>query len=99
MIGLFPLFYCIILYYHYTEIWKAMLMKYPKGTRPGRQNRSGAGRRKDGEVRYGSRGMTLEKDLDFANSYYLEHGRAVIHKKPTPVQIVNVDYPSRNKAK
>ncbi|WP_074924533.1 Holliday junction resolvase RecU [Salinicoccus halodurans] len=76
-----------------------MLMKYPKGAKPGGQNAAGIRRRKDKEVRYGSRGMTLEKDLDFANSFYLEHGRAVIHKKPTPVQIVNVDYPSRNKAK
>ncbi|WP_411841831.1 Holliday junction resolvase RecU [Salinicoccus sp. HZC-1] len=74
-------------------------MKYPKGTKPGSQKAAGIRRMKDKEVRYGSRGMTLEKDLDLANRYYLERGRAVIHKKPTPVQIVNVDYPSRNKAK
>ena len=29
----------------------------------------------------------------------MDSKKAVIHKKPTPVQIVNVDYPSRNKAK
>lgn len=74
-------------------------MKYPKGTKSGGQTAPNIRRNKDKEVRYGSRGMTLEKDLDFANSFYLEHDRAVIHKKPTPVQIVNVDYPSRNKAK
>ena len=44
-------------------------------------------------------GMTLESDLDATNTYYLNHDIAIIHKKPTPVQIVNVDYPSRNKAK
>lgn len=44
-------------------------------------------------------GMTLEKDVEETNNYYLEIKRAVIHKKPTPVQIVNVSYPSRNKAK
>lgn len=44
-------------------------------------------------------GMTLEKDVDETNFYYLETKRAVVHKKPTPVQIVNVSYPSRNKAK
>lgn len=43
--------------------------------------------------------MTLESDLDATNTYYLNHDIAIIHKKPTPVQIVNVDYPSRNKAK
>ncbi|MGM0436128.1 MAG: Holliday junction resolvase RecU [Bacillota bacterium] len=46
-----------------------------------------------------NRGMTLEKIINASNLYYLEQGKAVIHKKPTPVQIVNVSYPSRNKAK
>ncbi len=46
-----------------------------------------------------NRGMSLEKIINGANKFYLEQGRAVIHKKPTPVQIVNVSYPSRNKAK
>ncbi len=72
-------------------------MKYPKGVKPRqyRNIRQGAGKK----VKYGQRGMTLEKDLDITNSYYLNISRAVIHKKPTPVQIVNVDYPSRNRAK
>ncbi|MBM7617455.1 recombination protein U [Weissella uvarum] len=45
------------------------------------------------------RGMTLEDELNQANSYYLATNRAVIHKKPTPVQIVHVDYPARSVAK
>ena len=32
--------------------------------------------------------------INATNDYYLSHGIAVIHKKPTPVQIVRVDYPS-----
>ena len=48
---------------------------------------------------YANLGMTLEKDLDLSNSYYLNYNIAVIHKKPTPVQVVNVSYPARNKAK
>lgn len=44
-------------------------------------------------------GMTLERDLDETNTYYLVNDIAVIHKKPTPIQIVDVSYPSRNKAK
>lgn len=44
-------------------------------------------------------GMTLESDIDITNSYYLNNNIAVIHKKPTPVQVVNVSYPARNKAK
>ncbi|WP_404329082.1 Holliday junction resolvase RecU [Mesobacillus maritimus] len=47
---------------------------------------------------YSNRGMTLEEDLNETNSYYLERKIAIIHKKPTPVQIVNVDYPKRSAA-
>jgi recombination protein U len=42
--------------------------------------------------------MTLEEDLNETNLYYLERKIAIIHKKPTPVQIVNVDYPKRSAA-
>lgn len=45
------------------------------------------------------RGMGLEDDINITNSYYLECDVANIHKKPTPVQIVNVDYPCRASAK
>ena len=44
-------------------------------------------------------GMTLESDIESSNTYYLVNDIAVIHKKPTPVQVVNVSYPARNKAK
>ncbi|MFD1738509.1 Holliday junction resolvase RecU [Bacillus salitolerans] len=47
---------------------------------------------------YSNRGMTLEEDINVTNHYYLERQIAVIHKKPTPVQIVNVDYPKRSAA-
>lgn len=46
-----------------------------------------------------ARGMSLEEDLNESNAYYLSRERAVIHKKPTPVQVVKVDYPSRKHAK
>ncbi|KQL53738.1 Holliday junction resolvase [Heyndrickxia shackletonii] len=49
-------------------------------------------------ISYSNRGMTLESDLNETNLYYLEQGIAVIHKKPTPVQIVQVDYKSRSTA-
>lgn len=44
-------------------------------------------------------GMTLESDIELTNQYYLDKNIAVIYKKPTPVQVVNVSYPARNKAK
>lgn len=47
---------------------------------------------------FSNRGMTLEEDLNVTNEYYRENNIAIIHKKPTPVQIVNVDYPKRSAA-
>lgn len=43
-------------------------------------------------------GMDLEQMINESNTYYLNNDIAVIHKKPTPVQIVKVDYPMRSKA-
>ncbi|MFC4387627.1 Holliday junction resolvase RecU [Gracilibacillus marinus] len=47
---------------------------------------------------YSNRGMTLEEDINETNDYYRDTGKAIIHKKPTPVQIVQVDYPRRSAA-
>ncbi|MFW6298037.1 MAG: Holliday junction resolvase RecU [Bacillota bacterium] len=46
-----------------------------------------------------NRGMPLETMINESNRYYLEQDLAVIHKKPTPVQVANVHYPQRSKAK
>ena len=46
-----------------------------------------------------NRGMSLEDDINRTNRYYLTNDIAVIHKKPTPITIVNVDYPRRSAAK
>lgn len=45
------------------------------------------------------RGMNLEDDLNQTNQYYLDLNVAVIYKKPTPLTIVKVDYPSRAHSK
>lgn len=50
-------------------------------------------------VNFANRGMSFEAAINDSNHYYLAHGKAVIHKKPTPVQIVKVDYPKRSRAK
>ncbi len=47
---------------------------------------------------YGNRGMTLENELNSSNDYYRLIDKAIIYKKPTPIKITNVDYPSRDKA-
>ena len=50
------------------------------------------------DVNYANRGMSLEKELDESNKFYKVHNIALIYKKPTPIQIVKVDYPIRQKA-
>lgn len=50
------------------------------------------------KINYGNRGMNLEYDLNDTNNYYLQNNIAVIHKKPTPITIVSVDYKSRKDA-
>ena len=52
-----------------------------------------------GMINFANRGMSFEKMINESNSYYLRRGLAVIHKKPTPIQIVKVDYPHRSRAK
>lgn len=46
-----------------------------------------------------NRGIQLEDDINRSNDYYRQKKIAVVSKKPTPIQVVNVDYPSRNKVK
>ena len=48
---------------------------------------------------YSSRGMRLENDINDSNKYYRELDKALIYKKPTPVQVVHVDYPKRQNGK
>ena len=47
---------------------------------------------------HSNRGMVLENDLNATNEYYLLNNVAVIYKKPTPITINKVDYPSRKDA-
>ncbi len=75
-----------------------MEIRYPNGKRYRRNDKLLSFRKADENISYSNRGMSLEEDLNVTNEYYLEVGRAVIHKKPTPVQIVRVDYPARSAA-
>lgn len=73
------------------------MVNYPNGHRPkGRFNRTV---RSQKTIRYGGRGMSLEEQLNQSNQYYLANNIAVIHKKPTPIQVVKVDYPRRSAAR
>jgi recombination protein U len=74
---------------------KNMAIHYPNGKKYDSRHESRTEEKKYG---YANRGMTLEEDINETNAYYLAHRIAVIHKKPTPVQIVQVDYPHRSAA-
>lgn len=49
-------------------------------------------------ISYINRGMTLEEDINTTNKYYREANKALIHKKPIPVRVVDVHYPNRHTA-
>ncbi|WP_175991242.1 Holliday junction resolvase RecU [Bacillus sp. Marseille-Q1617] len=74
-----------------------MKFHYPNGKRY-TETKSSSKNTKVKQVSYSNRGMTLEEDINETNQYYLVHKTAVIHKKPTPVQIVDVHYPTRSAA-
>lgn len=64
-------------------------MNYPNGLRKTHQASI---------ITHKNRGMTLESELNISNEYYRNIDKAYIYKKPTPIQITKVDYPSRDKA-
>src|SRR5690625_540303 len=66
-------------------------MNYPNGMRKNRNHIQTT-------MRYSNRVMTLEEDINLTNQFYLDNNQAIIHKKPTPVQIVRVNYPKRSAA-
>lgn len=80
-----------------------MTFNYPNGKPYNGNQKTGNLKKENPEknkkiVNYGKRGMTLEDNLNRSNQFYLEHKVAVIHKKPTPIQVVKVDYPKRSAA-
>ncbi|GHP12793.1 Holliday junction resolvase RecU [Lentilactobacillus fungorum] len=74
-----------------------MTIRYPNGNQFYEQPASS--KQSSRSIDFSNRGMTLEEELNKSNLYYLNHGTAVIHKKPTPIQIVSVDYPKRSAAR
>ncbi|WP_100488009.1 Holliday junction resolvase RecU [Sporolactobacillus pectinivorans] len=75
-----------------------MTLFYPNG-QPYRETEIRKEALSQSAVDYSHRGMSLEEDLNVTNLYYIKTDQAVIYKKPTPVQIVHVDYPKRSAAK
>lgn len=66
-------------------------MNYPNGIKKHHNSSTN-------HVNYSNRGMTLESELNDSNEFYRLENKAFIYKKPTPIKITKVDYPSRDKA-
>lgn len=47
-----------------------------------------------GEISYKNRGMFLENIINESNTYYNSIDKCLIYKKPTPIKVLNVSYPS-----
>ncbi len=67
------------------------VLQYPNGMRASIQHKA--------NDNHAKRGTSLEEDLNESNVFYRERDVALIYKKPTPIQVVKVDYPARNKAR
>ena len=74
-----------------------VVIKYPNGKSYTPQKNI-LKKEKKKDYTYSNRGKTLEDELNESNEYYLLQSRAVIHKKPVPIQVVKVEYPSRSAA-
>ena len=78
-----------------------MTINYPNGQSPinhGLKNQKkqvGASKK---TASFANRGMSFEEYINQSNDYYRHKGMALVYKKPTPVQIVKVDYPRRSAA-
>ena len=74
-------------------------INYPRGQRFHHLANQSSQIENNKSLNYSNRGMSFEEDINITNQQYLVNNSAVIHKKPTPIQVVNVDYPKRSAAK
>lgn len=77
-----------------------MTIRYPNGRKYTPSTNAASSEKKQQSIKpsFSNRGKTLEDEIDVTNTFYLANQRAVIHKKPVPLQIVKVEYPSRSAA-
>ena len=70
-------------------------VKYPAGVRPFAQNERKSpvsGKKRNLKIAAGNRGMDFESGINETNQYYSEKGLCCITKRPTPINVVKVDY-------
>ena len=68
-------------------------MRYPNGKKYVQKEKEDAPKKEHRTLlSAANRGMSLEEDINLSNEYYRNNGIALIHKRPTPINIVKVDY-------
>ena len=67
-------------------------MKYPNGKKYVVSKEEKAVKEHRSLLSAANRGMSLEEDINLSNEYYRDMGIALITKRPTPINIVKVDY-------
>lgn len=67
-------------------------MKYPNGKKYTAQVEMNQEKEHRSLLSAANRGMSLEEDINLSNEYYRDNDIALIHKRPTPINIVKVDY-------
>ena len=68
-------------------------MKYPNGKKYVKPDEAVKDKKEHRSIlSAANRGMSLEEDINLSNEYYRDHDIALIHKRPTPINIVKVDY-------
>lgn len=65
------------------------MIKYPNGSKVVVKTKT---RRPIKASSTANRGMSLEEDINETNAYYRENGLCLITKRPTPINVVKVDY-------
>ena len=68
-------------------------INYPKGVAPispltAKKKKA----KKQSKLGFGNRGMGFEDAINITNDYYRDHDLALITKRPTPINVVKVDY-------
>ena len=77
-----------------------MLVKFPGGIRNNYQINKTEKKKKDSvslSISASNRGMSFENEINISNDYYRENDIALITKRPTPINVVKVDYSKGNK--
>lgn len=64
------------------------MINYPNGKAPIKIEE----KKKSSSFNTANRGMNLEKDINLSNEYYKNKDIALISKRPTPINVVKVDY-------